>query len=250
MKQMKKFMIIMAALLVLSMSLYACSDDKDNESTDTTASILGENTESGSNTESENETQQENETTAELDTTPSNEISWNNATGTVYVISFNGAVNLRTDTVTNVNTNIEISLSNGAALERTGVSADGDWTRVNYNNKTCYIKSTYVTEWQTAEDVEVTEVNKTLTLVSTLKVRPRPNTVNEEIGYVGHGAKVEVIGEYGIVRDAEGKATTGWYKIKRENGSAFISAYYDYFEAEAATEEVTTTAEDTTVAAQ
>ena len=162
---MKKFIIILAALLVVSASMYACNKDEDKgEEGSTTGEriVLDQTTGGNGESVSETGTTDENESATSETEEGTKVYTFEERNETVYVISSTGAVNIRNDTVVN-NSTIVKSVENGTELKRTGISTDGEWSRVEFEGKTCYVKSLYLTTMKDP-DAGFTAVEKTLYL--------------------------------------------------------------------------------------
>ncbi len=230
---MKKFIIILAALLVVSASMYACNKDEDKgEEGSTTGDRIVIDQTTGGNGESASETGtiSENESTTSETEEGTKVYTFEERNETVYVISSTGAVNVRSDTVVNDSTIVK-SVENGTELKRTGISTDGEWSRIEFEGKTCYMKSLYLTTMKDP-DAGFTAVEKTLYLnTESLIVRLIPSTDGEIMAYLVKGEKISVIAE---------NTESGWYKIHYEgkyvDGDFYISSDEKYF----STEEITT----------
>lgn len=230
---MKKFIIILSALLVMSASLYACNNgENEGEEGSTTGDRIVIDQTTGGNGESASETGtiSENESTTSETEEGTKVYTFEERNETVYVISSTGAVNVRSDTVVNDSTIVK-SVENGTELKRTGISTDGEWSRIEFEGKTCYVKSLYLTTMKDP-DAGFTAVEKTLYLnTESLIARLLPSTDSEIMAYLVKGEKISIIAE---------NDESGWYKIhykgKYVEGDFYISSDDKYF----STEEITT----------
>lgn len=234
----KSFVVIFAALLVLSASLYSCKDSSSGEEeTSKQSTIIIDETTSGEDstvsesssedvtvneTESESEAATEEITEASTDK-PSTEYTFNKQEDLVYVKAFNGAVNLRSDTIISSDT-VVISIDNDTELQRVAISDDGEWSRVIYDTKECYVKTVYLTTMADPDEGFET-ASKTLYLSSnSLFVRIVPSSKNEAVGTLYKGDKIDVVAE---------NEELGWYRIKFEGqyakGEYYISSDPSHF---------------------
>ena len=96
------------------------------------------------------------------------------------------------------------------------------------DSKTLYGEYSSTLKGQT--DVELSVI-KTGTTKSGVNVRKGPSTSYEKIGYLNGGTKVEIV---------EIDSETGWYKIKYNNGYAYVSNIYVSIENESTKPGITT----------
>ncbi len=82
-----------------------------------------------------------------------------------------------------------------------------------------------MTSWITTEEIEE-EPRYGIVTATSLRIRQSPSTQSETIAYYTQGDRVTIVGE-----------TSGWYRVKLENGSyGYVSADYVELEAPAVTE--------------
>ena len=207
---MKKILVILAALLVMT-CFVACNNEQNNGE----PSI---DIPSGNPVETPTE-----------DNTPAVDRNFEDKNDTVYVMTPNGAANLRTDTSFEKDT-IAISVENGTELERS--QADANWSKVIYEGEEYYIANKVIVEATVLDGFE--EVSKTVKInaESTLNVRYAPARTNDApIFTLVAGTEVEVIGFNPDL------GSEGWYKIKltvtedQPYEYGYISAHSSYFEA-------------------
>ena len=114
------------------------------------------------------------------------------------------------------NTSAEVlgTLKKGTKVETYGLK-DG-WYEIKYEGKTGYISAKYTTETDPSTPTPTpTPETKTVYTTENLKVRAQPNTSAEVLGTLKKGTKVETYG----LKD-------GWYEIKYEGKTGYISAKY------------------------
>lgn len=88
------------------------------------------------------------------------------------------------------------------------------WYTITFNGQTGYISAKYTTETDPSTPTPTPET-KTVYTTENLKVRAQPNTSAEVLGTLKKGTKVETYG----LKD-------GWYEIKYEGKTGYISAEY------------------------
>ena len=88
------------------------------------------------------------------------------------------------------------------------------WYTITFNGQTGYISAEYTTETDPSTPTPTPET-KTVYTTENLKVRAQPNTSAEVLGTLKKGTKVETYG----LKD-------GWYEIKYEGKTGYISAKY------------------------
>ena len=217
---MKKIIIILAALLVAT-SLVACNNDQGNDDQNPDINIP---------------TSAPTETPTE-DNTPSVDRNFEEKNDVVYVMTPNGAANLRKDTNFDASSLSGISVKNNTELER--IEADDSWSKVTYEGETYFISNKMIVEASVLDGFE--PVEKTIKIsVASINVRFVPaRTTDEPIATLLENAEVEVVG----FNSALGEE--GWYKIKltvtedQPYEFGYISAYHEYSKvvgAEGATE--------------
>ncbi len=240
----RKLLAIISALLIAA-SLCACNNNPNEEDTTDEEINIGKDT--GSEKESDTDEDETNEQGSQIEhpTTPEDEyyyveLDYTEKNETVYILHPNGAVVLHGDENTK-----DTNLANGEKLTRTGISADGEWSKILYEGKTYYVVTKCLTTLSNFDEGFV-EVEKTLTKGDGyLNIRITPSMDNHIVGELAPGATVNVVME---------NTTTGWYKIKFTNYDGEVTYGYvasdaKYYVAEEtdteATEAVTETETET-----
>ena len=122
--------------------------------------------------------------------------------------------NLKVRTQPNTSAEVLGTLKKGTKVETYGLK-DG-WYEIKYEGKTGYISAKYTTETDPSTPTpNPTPETKTVYTTENLKVRAQPNTSAEVLGTLKKGTKVETYG----LKD-------GWYEIKYEGKTGYISAKY------------------------
>ena len=120
-------------------------------------------------------------------------------------------VNVRSEPSTS--SSVKCVLPKGATAAKLGTS--GNWVKVKYKDVTGYVYNSYVTDVNTSSSSD-SESSKTVYITaSSLNVRSGPSTSYDAIGSLKKGASVKTYG-----------STDGWYKIKYNGKTAYISAKY------------------------
>ena len=100
-------------------------------------------------------------------------------------------------------------LKKGTAVETTGLK--NGWYTIKYNGKTGYISAKYTTETKP----EAKPTTKTVYTTGDLHVRAKPTKNSEKLGVLKKGTAVETTG-----------LKNGWYTIKYNGKTGYISAKY------------------------
>ena len=100
-------------------------------------------------------------------------------------------------------------LKKGTAVETTGLK--NGWYTIKYNGKTGYISAKYTTETKP----EAKPTTKTVYTTGDLHVRAKPTKNSEKLGILKKGTAVETTG-----------LKNGWYTIKYNGKTGYISAKY------------------------
>lgn len=120
-------------------------------------------------------------------------------------------VNVRSEPSTS--SSVKCVLPKGATAAKLGTS--GNWVKVKYKDVTGYVYNSYVTDVNTSSSSD-SESSKTVYITaSSLNVRSGPSTSYSVVGSLKEGAAVTTYG-----------STDGWYKIKYNSKTAYISAKY------------------------
>lgn len=210
---MKKILVILAALLVV-ISLVACNNEQNNNDNPSIDIPSGNGN-------------AENPTNTPEDNTPAVDRNFEDKNDTVYVMTPNGAANLRTDTSFDKDT-IAISVENGTELERS--QADANWSKVTYEGEEYYIANKLIVEADVLDGFE--DASKTIKIkVASINVRfVAARTSDDPIATLVEGNEVEVVGFNGDLGEE------GWYKIKltvtedQPYEYGYISAWHEYSE--------------------
>ena len=103
------------------------------------------------------------------------------------------------------------SLGAGTSVKRTGISDNG-WSRVEYNGKTAYVSSQFLTAQKPA-DPSFKTVNEVMYAAQNCNLRKSWSTDSDKAGYLTQGQEVTRIG----VSD------NGWSKIQYNGGEAYVA---------------------------
>lgn len=103
------------------------------------------------------------------------------------------------------------TVEKGTELKRTGVGDNG-WSKVEYNGKTCYISSTYVTKEKVEPEFKK-PTNETMYAKQSCNLRASWSTSSDKVGYLDVGQEVTVVGV----------ADNGWSKIKYNGKEVYIA---------------------------
>ena len=228
----KRLMAIFAAILITA-SLTACGNGKNEEGT-TGGKDIDINIETPTTNGSEQNEGSEIPSESESDTEDPNKImnpgeyayvSYETAKQ-IQVLSATGAATLRTEDYVEVT-----SVPNGTVLDCIGFSNDENkyWSQVVYEGEICYIATHLVTTIIDLDDGFV-EVSKTLIKNDgSLKIRIAPDMNSEVIGYISAGEEVVIIAE---------NTTEGWYKVvftpygTTEETTGYVVSNPEYYEPE------------------
>lgn len=106
------------------------------------------------------------------------------------------------------------SVEKGASLTRTGT--EGDWSIVEYNGATGYVKSEYLSAEAPAEEETVTVTGLSegtvVTLDATTNIRSAMSETSEKVGVAYIGEKVTVVMSY----------AEGWTKVKWNGETGYV----------------------------
>lgn len=108
------------------------------------------------------------------------------------------------------NSNKIATVNKNTALKRIGVGDNG-WSKVEYNGKTCYVSSQYLTTTQA--EPEFTTVNETMYATQSCNLRASWSTDSDKVGYLDAGQEVTRIG----VGD------NGWSKINYNGKEVYVA---------------------------
>ena len=233
-ENMKKFLVILAAILLV-FTLVACNDDTE---TGTSPDTNVELPTGGNETPTEPESDSETETDNPGNLVPTGDI--------IYICTKNFAANLRTSMSYADSAISNISLQNGTELNR--VSKTGEWSEVTYEGETYYISNNVIVEKSILDGFVEMEKSVTIGKDQTVNVRcyPGPDRSDEDkiLTLIG-GDVIEVV----AYNESIGSA--GWYKIKLTVNETqtleygYISAHPDYYVAETGSDTEADTEPDT-----
>lgn len=108
------------------------------------------------------------------------------------------------------NSNKIATVNKNTELKRIGVGDNG-WSKVEYNGKTCYVSSQYLTTTQA--EPEFTTVNETMYATQSCNLRASWSTDSDKVGYLDAGQEVTRIG----VGD------NGWSKINYNGKEVYVA---------------------------
>ena len=128
---------------------------------------------------------------------------------TVYALD---TVNIRADA--NETSNILGSATIGASFTRTGTT--GDWSQIQYNGATAYIKTQYLTTdaSQTSKSSQTNTVasGETIRLSDTINVRSSMGEDADRLGVAYSGEKVTIVESY----------AEGWSKVEWNGQTGYV----------------------------
>ena len=102
-------------------------------------------------------------------------------------------------------------MNEGSSIKRTGISDNG-WSRVEYNGKTAYISSQFLTT-EKPPDPTFKQTNDTMYATQNCNLRKSWSTDSEKAGYLDRGQEVTRIGV----------ADNGWSKIKYNGQEVYVA---------------------------
>lgn len=123
-------------------------------------------------------------------------------------------VNVRSQPSTS--SSVKCVLPEGKVAAKLGTS--GNWVKVKYKDVTGYVYKSYVKDVNSSSSSSSASSQSSKTVfitASSLNVRSGPSTSYDSIGSLSKGASVKTYG-----------STNGWYKIKYNGRTAYISAKY------------------------
>lgn len=104
----------------------------------------------------------------------------------------------------------------GTELTRTGVGSNG-WSRVNYDGKTAYISSSYLTKEKIEEEEPTfTDVDETVYVKSKVNVRASYTTSSESLALLEENAELT----------RTGVGSNGWSRVKFNGETAYVSSSF------------------------
>lgn len=146
---------------------------------------------------------------------PSTTQNFTNVNETVYTTT---RCNLRENDSTS--SNKVATVNAGTKLTRIGVGNSG-WSKLEYNGKTVYASSQYLTttapnsnENKTEDDIKFKEVKETLYAKQSCNLRASWSTDSEKVGYLTKGQEVNRIGY----------ANNGWSKILYNGKNVYVAS--------------------------
>lgn len=135
-----------------------------------------------------------------------NTVTFKDVNETVYTT---GRCNVRESYSTS--SNKITTLNVGASVKRTGTS-DSGWSRVEYNGKTAYISSQFLTTTKPA-DPTFKQTNDTMYAIQDCNLRKSWSTDSDKVGYLKKGEEVTRLGV----------ADNGWSKIKHNGSEVYVA---------------------------
>ena len=105
-------------------------------------------------------------------------------------------------------------LASGTKVEIIDIDSKTGWYKIKYNNSYAYISNLYVNIQDSSTDSTTTKTGVT---TASVNIRKGPSTSYDKVGKLASGTKVEIVGT---------DSKTGWYKIKYNNGYAYVSNLY------------------------
>lgn len=108
------------------------------------------------------------------------------------------------------NSNKVATVNKNTQLKRIGVGENG-WSKVEYNGKTCYISSQYLSTKQA--DPEFSSVNEKMYAKQSCNLRASWSTESDKVGYLDEGQEVTRIGV----------GENGWSKIKYNGKDVYVA---------------------------
>lgn len=189
------------------------SDEKGNKMNSN--SVLSKSVQIQSNSTPEPEPEPEPEPAPEPDDSKpeptQEEPTFTDVNETVYVKS---RVNVRTSYTTSSKSYGLLDI--GTELTRTGIGSNG-WSRVNYDGKTAYISSSYLTKEKIEEEEPTfTDVNETVYVKSKVNVRASYTTSSESLALLEENAELTRIGI----------GNNGWSRVKFNGETAYVSSSF------------------------
>lgn len=176
-------------------------------------------TTTGNNSSTTNTTTNNNSTTTTVKFTEVNE--------TVYTTE---RCNIRESYSTS--SNKVATVNKNTQLKRIGVGENG-WSKVEYNGKTCYVSSQYLSTQQA--DPEFTSVNEKMYAKQSCNLRASWSTDSDKVGYLDAGEEVTRIGI----------GENGWSKINYNGKEVYVATRLLQAEPLEEEEEETETTEET-----
>lgn len=124
------------------------------------------------------------------------------------------------------------TVNKNTELKRIGVGENG-WSKVEYNGKTCYVSSQYLSTQQA--DPEFTSVNEKMYAKQSCNLRASWSTDSDKVGYLDEGQEVTRIGV----------GENGWSKINYNGKEVYVATRLLQAEPLEEEEEETETPEET-----
>ena len=146
-----------------------------------------------------------NNTTTTTPTTPTTTVKFTEVNETVYTTE---RCNIRESYSTS--SNKIATVNKNTALKRIGVGENG-WSKVEYNGKTCYVSSQYLSTTQA--EPEFTSVNEKMYAKQSCNLRASWSTDSDKVGYLDAGQEVTRIGV----------GENGWSKISYNGKEVYVA---------------------------
>lgn len=212
---MKKIALLLAVLLVLSVSLIACSnknEEEDGGSNKKPNEVTDNNGQSGTSNGDGTTTDEEEKTYTFVELEQTVKVYALTALNLRERPSF--AADVAKKAVPTGTELVKIAESNETSIDSN--EKEYKWFKVTYEEKEYYVKSTLVTSIGTPGE-GFTETTKTLYAKGNLKVRSVPDLDTEAVGYINQGDAIKIVG----VNEED-----GWYQIEFEGKYTPKGVYY------------------------
>lgn len=130
----------------------------------------------------------------------------------------NVSTSLRMRKLPNTSGSIIGYLKNGQTFKI--LSKEGQWYKINFNNKTGYVHSDYVKAVGGAEDgsskpIQTVTKGTIVNVSSNLRIRKTPSTGSQTLGYLKNRSKIDIVSKEG-----------SWYKIKFNGTYGYVYGSY------------------------
>ena len=225
----KFFAIIMA--LILALSITACGNKNNEESTTGQKINIQEDEPKNTQNTTEETSNQNEETTAKVPTvdrqSDPGEFTYVETNDTVYVINKINSVTFRSGSYAALG-----EFKNGTALERIAISEDGRWSKVIFNGVEGYVATRNLTSHNPKDNnFEPCDLTLTVTKDKTVNVRISPeiptgiDTTDEDEVYFNVVAQIFEGFTFKVIAvDSE----LGWYKIEYAPAAGTLAEGYEY----------------------
>ncbi len=200
----RKLLTIFAAL-VIAASLCACNNGNEEVTTDGgQIEISTEGTDDNDETHETEESSTGDEIDPPVEDNPG-DLTYTEKNDKIYVLAPSGALNLRT-----ADYEIKTSVITGTELSRIGISTDGIWSKIVFEEETLYVNNKYITGLAVL-DAGFSPAGMTLVSVGSLKCHIAPEEDEawqadvKIVKWYEAGDEIKVVGV---------NEETGWYKVE------------------------------------